>query len=69
VAAPPGEPAKIQRMDAIWGLYLCQLVAELRTRVIDAVPCAVRVYLAPVVAIENSRRSGPGPQLLAIATP
>lgn len=53
--ASPGEPAEIRRSDAIWGLCLRQLMAELRTRVIHAVPCAAMVCLAPVVvAIETA---------------
>jgi divalent metal cation (Fe/Co/Zn/Cd) transporter len=45
--------AEIQPLDAISGLRLRQLVAELRIRVIEMVPRTAMVYLTPVVAIEK----------------
>lgn len=47
-AAALGEPAEIRRPDAIWGLCLRQLMAELLTRVIRAVLCAAMVCMRPL---------------------
>jgi divalent metal cation (Fe/Co/Zn/Cd) transporter len=44
--------AEIQPLDAISGLRLRQLLAELRERVTAAIPRAVHVFLTPAVTIE-----------------
>jgi cation diffusion facilitator family transporter len=44
--------AEIQPLDAISGLRLRQLLAELRERVTAAIPRAVHVFLMPAVAVE-----------------
>jgi hypothetical protein len=44
--------AEIQPLDAISGLRLRQLLAELRGRVTAAIPRAALVFLTPVVAVE-----------------
>jgi cation diffusion facilitator family transporter len=45
--------AEVQPQDAISGLRLRQLLAELRGRVTEAIPRATLVYLTPVVAVEQ----------------
>ena len=44
--------AEIQPLDAISGLRLRQLLAELRGRVTAAIPRTALVFLTPVVAVE-----------------
>jgi cation diffusion facilitator family transporter len=44
--------AEIQPLDAISGLRLRQLLAELRGRVTEAIPRAAQVFLTPAVAVE-----------------
>jgi divalent metal cation (Fe/Co/Zn/Cd) transporter len=44
--------AEIQPLDAISGLRLRQLLAELRGRVTEAIPRATLVFLTPAVAVE-----------------
>ena len=44
--------AEIQPMDAICGLRLRQLLAELRGRVAEAIPRTATVFLTPVVGVE-----------------
>jgi cation diffusion facilitator family transporter len=45
--------AEIQPLDAISGLRLRQLLAELRGRVTEAIPRAALVFLTPAVAVEQ----------------
>jgi hypothetical protein len=45
--------AEVQPLDAISGLRLRQLLAELRGRVTAALPRAALVLLTPVVAVEQ----------------
>ena len=51
--------AEIQPLDALSGVRLRQLVAELRRRVIEAVPRAAVVLLTPAVAIGKQPESTP----------
>jgi divalent metal cation (Fe/Co/Zn/Cd) transporter len=44
--------AEIQPLDTISGLRLRQLLADLRGRVVEAIPRAKHVYLTPAVVIE-----------------
>lgn len=45
--------AEVQPLDAISGLRLEQLLAELRGRVTEAIPRAAHVFLTPVAAVEQ----------------
>ena len=45
--------AEIQPLDTISGLRLRQLLAQLRGRVVQAVPRAAHVFLTPAVAVEQ----------------
>jgi cation diffusion facilitator family transporter len=45
--------AEIQPLDTVSGLRLRQLLAELRGRVVEAVPRATLVFLTPAVAVER----------------
>jgi cation diffusion facilitator family transporter len=51
--------AEVQPLDAISGLRLEQLLAELRGRVTEAIPRAALVFLTPVVAVEQAPEPTP----------
>jgi divalent metal cation (Fe/Co/Zn/Cd) transporter len=51
--------AEIQPLDAISGLRLRRLLAELRGRVVRAVPHAAHVFLTPAVAVEQPPKPTP----------
>jgi cation diffusion facilitator family transporter len=51
--------AEVQPQDAISGLRLRQLLAELRGRVVEAIPRATLVYLTPAVAVEQQPEPTP----------
>ena len=51
--------AEIQPLDAISGLRLRQLLAELRGRVTEAIPRAALVFLTPAVAVEQQPEPTP----------
>jgi divalent metal cation (Fe/Co/Zn/Cd) transporter len=51
--------AEIQPSDAISGVRLGQLLAELRGRVAEAIPRAAVVFLMPVVAVEREPEPTP----------
>jgi cation diffusion facilitator family transporter len=51
--------AEIQPLDAISGLRLRQLLAELRGRVTEAIPRAAFVFLTPVVTVEQQPEPTP----------
>ena len=57
--APAPGTAEIQPRDAISGLRLRQLLAELRGRVTEAIPRAALVFLTPAVAVEQQPEPTP----------
>jgi cation diffusion facilitator family transporter len=51
--------AEIQPSDALSGLHVRQVVAELRHRVAEAIPRAVVVFVTPVVTVEHPPAPAP----------